>query len=83
MWTLGGFDGSDRNRGCTQIYPGSPPQRVKTYILLVSSCIAGICGAVTMARRWDLAMVERDGVARLCEIVPLGGALGGFIYAAS
>jgi hypothetical protein len=26
---------SDRNRGCTRIYPGSAPRRVKTYILLV------------------------------------------------
>jgi hypothetical protein len=26
---------SDRNRGCTHIYPGSIPRRVKTYILLV------------------------------------------------
>jgi hypothetical protein len=26
---------SDRNRGCTRIYPGLAPRRVKTYILLV------------------------------------------------
>jgi hypothetical protein len=52
-----------------------------------------------MARRWDLAIVERDGVASLCtwdlceisclceislcEFARLGGALGGLIYAAS
>jgi hypothetical protein len=58
---------SDRNRGCTQIYPGLPPRRVKTYILLVWSCIVGIYGAVTMVRRCNLAEVEGDGVASLCE----------------
>jgi hypothetical protein len=26
---------SDRNRTHTRVYPGSPPRRVKTYILLV------------------------------------------------
>jgi hypothetical protein len=35
-------------------------------ILLVCSCIVGICEVVTMVRRWDLAMVERDGMAGLC-----------------
>jgi hypothetical protein len=51
---------SDRNRGCTRIYPGLAPRRVKTYILLVWSCIAGICGAVTMVRRCNLAKAEED-----------------------
>jgi hypothetical protein len=47
-----------------------------------------------MVRRCNLAKVEEDGVARLCtwdlceisclcEFGRLGGALGGFIYAAS
>jgi hypothetical protein len=42
-----------------------------------------------MVRRCNLVEVEGDGVASLCmfeclcEIVRLGGALGGFIYAAS
>jgi hypothetical protein len=66
MWALGGFDGFRQKHGCTQIYPGSPPRRVKTYILLVWSCIAGICGAVTMVRRCNLVKVEEDGVASLC-----------------
>jgi hypothetical protein len=57
---------SDRNRGCTRFYPGSAPHRIKTYILLVWSCIAGIYGAVTMVRRCNLTMVERDGMASLC-----------------
>jgi hypothetical protein len=60
---------SDRNRGCTRIYPGLAPRRVKTYILLVWSCIASICGAVTKVRRCNLAEVEGDGVASLCEFV--------------
>jgi hypothetical protein len=34
-------------------------------------------------RRCNLAEVEGDGVASLCELGCLGGALGGFIYAAS
>jgi hypothetical protein len=36
-----------------------------------------------MVRRCNLAEVEGDGVASLCEFACLGGALGGFIYAAS
>jgi hypothetical protein len=36
-----------------------------------------------MVRRCNLAEVEGDGVASLCEFGYLGGALGGFIYAAS
>jgi hypothetical protein len=44
-----------------------------------------------MVRRYNLAEVEEDGVASLCvgeiwclcEFACLGGALGGFIYAAS
>jgi hypothetical protein len=35
MWALGGFDGFRQKQGYIGIYPGSPPQRVKTYILLV------------------------------------------------
>jgi hypothetical protein len=35
LWDLANSTASDRNRGCTRIYPGSPPRRVKTYILLV------------------------------------------------
>jgi hypothetical protein len=39
LWSICGrladSTASDRNRGCTQIYPGSAPLRVKTYILLV------------------------------------------------
>jgi hypothetical protein len=62
MWALGGFDGFRQKQGYTQIYPGSAPRRVTTYILLVCSCIACIVEVVTMVRRWDLAMVERDGV---------------------
>jgi hypothetical protein len=59
---------SDRNRGCTRFYPGSAPQRVKIYILLVWSCIVGMCGAVTMVHRCNLAEVEGDGVASLYEL---------------
>jgi hypothetical protein len=36
-----------------------------------------------MVRRCNLTEVEGDGVASLCELGYLGGALGGFIYAAS
>jgi hypothetical protein len=36
-----------------------------------------------MVRRCNLAEVKGDGVASLCELGCLGGALGGFIYAAS
>jgi hypothetical protein len=57
---------SDRNRTHTRIYPGSAPGRVKTYILLVWSSIAGIFGAITMVHRCNLAEVEEDGVASLC-----------------
>jgi hypothetical protein len=58
---------SDRNRTHTGVYPGSTPQRVKTYILLVWSCIACIVGAITMVHRWwNLAEVEEDGMASLC-----------------
>jgi hypothetical protein len=35
MWARGGFDGFKHKQGCTRIYPGSAPRRVKTYILLV------------------------------------------------
>jgi hypothetical protein len=35
MWTLGGFDDFRQKQEYTRIYPGSAPQRVKTYILLV------------------------------------------------
>jgi hypothetical protein len=35
LWALGRFDGFRQKQGYTQIYPGSPPRRVKTYILLV------------------------------------------------
>jgi hypothetical protein len=83
MWDPANSTASDRNRRCIQIYPGSAPRRVKTYILLVWSCIIGICGAVTMVRRCNLAEVEEDGVASLYELGCLGGAHGGFIYAAS
>jgi hypothetical protein len=57
---------SDRNMTHTGVYPGLAPGRVKTYILLVWSCIACIVGAITMVHRWDLAEVEEDGVASLC-----------------
>jgi hypothetical protein len=36
-----------------------------------------------MMRKCNLAEVEEDGVASLCELDRLGGTLGGFIYAAS
>jgi hypothetical protein len=36
-----------------------------------------------MVRRGNLAEVEGDGVASLCQFGCLGGALGGFIYATS
>jgi hypothetical protein len=73
MWALGGFDGFRRKQGCTWIYLGSDPERIKTYILLVWSCIACIVGPVIMIRRWDLAMVEKRWRALayawdLCEI---------------
>jgi hypothetical protein len=74
---------SDRNRGCTRIYPGLAPRRVQTYILLVWSCIACIVGGVTMVRRCNLVKVEGDGVVSLCQFGCLGGTLGGFIYATS
>jgi hypothetical protein len=35
MWALGGFDGFRQKQGYTQIYLGSAPRKVKTYILLV------------------------------------------------
>jgi hypothetical protein len=35
MWALGGFDGFRQMQGYKRIYPGSAPQRIKTYILLV------------------------------------------------
>jgi hypothetical protein len=67
MWALGGFDGFRQKQGCTRIYPGSAPRRVKTYILLVWSCIACIIGAVTMVRRWDLVEVKKEmACASLC-----------------
>jgi hypothetical protein len=56
-----------KRRGVHEFYPGSAPRRVKTYILLVWSCIASICGAVTKVRRCNLAEVEGDGVASLCQ----------------
>jgi hypothetical protein len=34
-WALGGFDGFRQKQVHTRVYPGSAPQRVKTYILLV------------------------------------------------
>jgi hypothetical protein len=34
-WALGGFDGFRQKQGYTEIYLGSAPRRVKTYILLV------------------------------------------------
>jgi hypothetical protein len=64
---------SINDEGHTKFYPGSAPRRVKTYILLVWSCIASICGAVTKVRRCNLAEVEGDGVASLCEFACLGG----------
>jgi hypothetical protein len=36
-----------------------------------------------MMRTCNLVEVEGDGVASLCQFGGLGGALGGFIYAAS
>jgi hypothetical protein len=66
MWALVNSMALDRNKTHTRIYPGSAPRRVKTYILLVWSCIAGIFGAVTMVCIWDLVEVEEDGVASLC-----------------
>jgi hypothetical protein len=63
----------DKRRGVHEFYPGSAPRRVKTYILLVWSCIAGIYGAVTKVRRYNLAEVEGDGVASLCVFACLGG----------
>jgi hypothetical protein len=55
--------------------PRFGPRRVKTYILLVWSYIASTVGAVTMVRRWELAMVEKRRVLAytwgrwdLCEI---------------
>jgi hypothetical protein len=73
MWALDGFDGFRQKQGYTRIYPGSAPGRVKTYILLVWSCIACIIGAVIMVCRWDLAMVEKRWRVQayawdLCEI---------------
>jgi hypothetical protein len=54
-------------QGYTRIYLGSAPRRVKTYILLVWSCIACIVGAVTIVRRLNLAMVEKEmACASLC-----------------
>jgi hypothetical protein len=47
-WALANSTASDRNRAHTRVYPGSAPQKVKIYILLVWSCIDGIVGAVTM-----------------------------------
>jgi hypothetical protein len=35
MWVLREFDGFRQKQRNTQIYPGSAPWRVKTYILLV------------------------------------------------
>jgi hypothetical protein len=35
LWALGGFDGFRQKQEYARIYPGSPPRRVKTYILLV------------------------------------------------
>jgi hypothetical protein len=64
-----------RERGCWRIWwlqteigvcknsPRFAHQRVKTSILLVWSCIAGIFEAVTMVHRWNLAEVEEDGVS--------------------
>jgi hypothetical protein len=66
MWALGRFDGFRQKQGYTRIYPGSPPRRVKTYILLVRSCIDGIFGVVAMVRTCNLAEVEEDGVTSLC-----------------
>jgi hypothetical protein len=57
---------SDRNRGTHEFTQVWRARRVKTYILLVWSCIACIVGAVTMVRRWDLVEVEGDSVASLC-----------------
>jgi hypothetical protein len=35
VWALADSTASDRNKTYTRVYPGSPPRRVKTYILLV------------------------------------------------
>jgi hypothetical protein len=44
------------------VYPGSGPQRVKTYILLVLSCIAGIVGGVIMVAQKRSGRGGRGGV---------------------
>jgi hypothetical protein len=57
-----GFDGFRQKQEYAGIYPGSPPRRVKTYILLVRSCIACIVGAVTMVAQMKSGYGRKRGV---------------------
>jgi hypothetical protein len=83
MWALGGFDGFRQKQDAHENLPRFGPPEGKD---LHPACLifyVGICGAVTMVRRCNLAKVEEDGVASLCEFGCLGGAPSDFIYAAS
>jgi hypothetical protein len=61
-----GFDGFRQKQEYAGIYPGLAPRRVKTYILLVWSCIACIVGAVTMVAQMKSGYGQKEACASLC-----------------
>jgi hypothetical protein len=69
MWAFGGFDGFRQKQDAHENLPRFGPPEGKD---IHPACLILYCWymwSCTMVRRWDLAMVERDGVASLCEIV--------------
>jgi hypothetical protein len=69
MWALGGFDGFRQKQGVHTNLPRFGPPEGKD---LHPACLVLYCWymrSCTMARRCNLAEVEGDGVASLCEVV--------------
>jgi hypothetical protein len=53
---------SDKNRGTHKFTQVWPPGGERPISCLSDLVLLYIVGAITMVRRWDLAMVERDGM---------------------